>query len=162
MMETIFVLPICAIVFWACWKYIFKRILRKNKSINTIKARIAAHKIPDEAYFEMAGEEIKRGQLRQGLWLKAMALASGESQKAQAIYLKLRVETMRQEAADSIKAAMEKKHSKQAEDNSATTQKTADKAIISCPRCDGKLRVIANKNLQIKCAHCDNFFDMHT
>lgn len=157
-METIITLLIFAIIFWVCWKHFF----RKSESINLIKAKIAAHKIPDEAYFEMAGEEIKRGQIRQGLWLKAMALASGDSQKAQAIYLKLRVETMRQEAADSIKTAMKKEYSEQADANSTEAHTKPEKIIVICPKCDGKLRVIANKNLQIKCAHCNNIFDMHT
>lgn len=45
----------------------------------------------EEKLYEQVANEIKNGEIRDGLWLKAYAEASGEKPLAEAYYAKLRV-----------------------------------------------------------------------
>ena len=54
----------------------------------------------EEALFAAVGEELQSGQIRQGLWAKALAEEGYDEQRAKARYLKLRVRALRKEIAD--------------------------------------------------------------
>ena len=122
---------------------------------------MAAREIPDEAYFEMAGEEVARGTIRKGLWVQAMSESLGDEKKAGAIYIRLRVQAMRQETAAAIRQASDGNFS-------AGKFKSVDqvvpmtKIVISCPQCSGRLRVEASKHLDITCPHCRTEFRTQT
>ena len=45
----------------------------------------------DERYYDMVLEELKRGEKREGLWLKALTVADGDQTKAKTEYVRLRV-----------------------------------------------------------------------
>lgn len=62
--------------------------------------RIAADtRRAEEALYAMAAEEVANGDVKPGLWAKAFAESEGQEAKAQAAYLKLRVQQMRDELA---------------------------------------------------------------
>ena len=65
----------------------------------TIKARFAVSKLASEKLYEMAVEEIASGNIRTGLWAKAVAETGGDEAAANARYLKLRVDTMKAQVA---------------------------------------------------------------
>ena len=54
----------------------------------------------DEAYYAHAAAEIADGQVRPGLWAKALAETGYDDKLARARYLKLRVRTMKAEVAE--------------------------------------------------------------
>lgn len=144
--EVFFWLLILGVVLYAT-RNILKRWIGRSRSAKLIMGKMAANSIPDEAYFEMAGEELSRGAIRRGLWIKALSEAMGDERKANAIYLRLRVESMKREAVDQF-ATGETVH----------TEQTAPKAIIGCPSCHSKLRVDAGKLLDITCPRCSHHF----
>ena len=65
---------------------------------SSAKAKLAASKLAEEQLYAQAAEEVASGQIRQGLWAKALAEADGDETAANGRYLKLRVEIMRAEA----------------------------------------------------------------
>jgi hypothetical protein len=65
---------------------------------SSAKAKLAASKLAEEQLYAQAAEEVASGQIRQGLWAKALAEADGDETAAKGRYLKLRVEIMRAEA----------------------------------------------------------------
>ena len=64
---------------------------------SSAKARLAASKLAEEQLYAQAAEEVASGQIRQGLWAKAIAETGGDEAAAKAKYLKLRVEIMKAE-----------------------------------------------------------------
>jgi uncharacterized membrane protein YdbT with pleckstrin-like domain len=65
---------------------------------SSTKAKLAASKLAEEHLYELAAEEVASGQIRQGIWAKAIAETDGNDAAAKARYLKLRVEIMKAEA----------------------------------------------------------------
>ena len=65
---------------------------------SSAKAKLAASKLAEEQLYAQAAEEVASGQIRQGLWAKAIAETGGDEAAAKAQYLKLRVEIMKAEA----------------------------------------------------------------
>lgn len=160
-METFILIAFWAFIFWICWKWFLGDLVRKLSAAKTVQAHYAARQIPDEAYYEMAGEEVARGTLRKGLWMKALSEALGDEKKAGAIYIRLRVQAMRQEAAAAIRQASDRPFT----DNSfePVDQVVPErKTVISCPQCTGRLRVAASKHLDITCPHCRAVFRTQT
>ena len=64
---------------------------------SSAKAKLAASKLAEEQLYAQAAEEVASGQIRQGLWAKAIAETGGDEAAAKANYLKLRVEIMKAE-----------------------------------------------------------------
>lgn len=58
----------------------------------------AVHRLIEEQLYEQALAELDSGQLRSGLWAKALADSSGDEQKVRGLYLKYRVQAMKDEA----------------------------------------------------------------
>jgi Zn finger protein HypA/HybF involved in hydrogenase expression len=160
-METLFVIAFWLFIAWVCWKWFLGGWVDKLGAAKTVKAKLAARQIPDEAYYEMAGEEVARGAIRQGLWVQAMSEALGDEKKASAIYIRLRVQTMRQEAAASIRQAADRQYSGNKLDP-IDVEAPEKKIVISCPQCAGKLRVKADRHLDITCPHCRAEFRQKT
>ena len=65
---------------------------------SSAKAKLAASKLAEEQLYAQAAEEVASGQIRQGLWAKALAESDGDETAAKGRYLKLRVEIMRAQA----------------------------------------------------------------
>ena len=94
-MEALFIFGFWAFIFWVCWKWFLGGFVNGFSTTKTAKAKFAAHQIPDEAYYEMALKEVQNDNIRPGLWAKAWSDAGGEDTKAKALYLKLRVASMK-------------------------------------------------------------------
>lgn len=62
-----------------------------------IKAKGAAYRLTEEAMYAEASREIESGQRRDGLWAKAMSESDMDQGKAGARYIKLRVQSLRDE-----------------------------------------------------------------
>jgi hypothetical protein len=48
----------------------------------------------DERFYLRVAEELRQGQVRAGLWVKALALASGDNHAARSVYIRLRAEQL--------------------------------------------------------------------
>lgn len=160
-MEIVFLLAFWSFILWLCWKWFLGDWVGKLNTAKDVKAKLAARNIPDEAFFEMAGEEVARGTIRKGLWVKAMSEALGDEKVASSIYLRLRVQAMRGEAEAAIRRA-----SDQTIVNASSTivdQHVPDhKVILSCPHCAGRLRVAVNQYVDVTCPHCHAEFRTRT
>ena len=62
-----------------------------------IKAKGAAYRLTEEALYAEALREIESGQRRDGIWAKAMAESNMDHGKAGARYIKLRVQSLKDE-----------------------------------------------------------------
>lgn len=155
---TIIEIALWVIAAYVAWKLVIGRWLAGTNAFKTLRSRIDANKISDEAYYEMAGEEISRGKIRTGIWLKALSEAEGNESRAQAIYLKLRVDAMRQEFADAL-------HAKSGQDDSgaaSTDSAQPQKITVTCPTCGGLSRVKSGATLDVTCPHCRREFRVTT
>ena len=54
----------------------------------------------EEDLFQLAAEELESGQIRKGLWIKALTEVSGDERAAKANYIKLRVDQFKQIQSD--------------------------------------------------------------
>lgn len=63
-----------------------------------IRAHGAAYRLTEEALYAEALREVEAGIRRDGLWAKALVTAGGAEAEAKAIYIKLRVRSLRDEA----------------------------------------------------------------
>jgi hypothetical protein len=52
----------------------------------------------DELFYEQVAAEVVSGQLRPGLWAKAFSMAAGNEDVARAVYIRLRVDQLLEEA----------------------------------------------------------------
>ncbi|MGB5063969.1 MAG: hypothetical protein WBQ37_09425 [Candidatus Competibacter sp.] len=48
----------------------------------------------DEIYFEIVGQELRSGLLREGLWVKALSAAVGNENLARSLYIKMRAQQL--------------------------------------------------------------------
>ena len=74
--------------------------------LNSAKARLLEEKV-----YEQVVQELAQGFRRDGLWAKAMAEGNGSEEKAKSIYIKLRVQSIKDEMevnADIIKTEAER------------------------------------------------------
>lgn len=67
--------------------------------IDELKVRGATFRVTEEALYAEALREVEAGQRRDGLWAKALAECTMDVQRAQALYLKLRVQSLKDEVA---------------------------------------------------------------
>ena len=150
-MEVLVWLIVFAILLWAAWHWFLAAWLEKRGFLGYLRGRKAATRIPDEVYYEQAADEIRKGQILKGLWAKAWSEAEGNENKAQALYIKLRVAAMKDEVARKV-----------ADDPTPASTDAAGKIMIACPRCDGNLRLPADKVLDVRCPKCMNEFRVDT
>lgn len=146
-MDTLIVIALLTITFWACWHWFLRQWLETTGLLSKVKAKIAAQQIPDEAYYEQASKEIHNGNVREGLWAQAWAEAEGDKTKAQAIYIRLRAQSIKREVAS---------------DNGGQYQAASEKTIVPCPRCETKLRMPVGKLLDVRCSKCGHGFRVDT
>lgn len=62
-----------------------------------LKTTSAADRLIEEKLYEQVAQELKAGKKREGIWVKAMAKSGGELNKAEALYIDLRVQAIRDE-----------------------------------------------------------------
>jgi len=57
----------------------------------------AAARLQEEQLYEQIAQELESGERRDGLWVKALANAQGAEEKAQGLYIKYRVQSIKDE-----------------------------------------------------------------
>ena len=65
----------------------------KKLKLNSAKARLV-----EERLYEMVMDELETGNIRKGIWGKALAQSNGNDNQARSKYLELRVESLKDEA----------------------------------------------------------------
>ncbi|MFA0069826.1 hypothetical protein AB4344_18725 [Vibrio breoganii] len=55
-------------------------------------------RIIEEWVYELVADELDKGEIRKGLWTKARGLSDGDSNKCESIYIRLRAESIVDEA----------------------------------------------------------------
>lgn len=73
--------------------------------LDDIKASGAAYRLTEEALFGEVHREITAGVMRDGLWAKALSQCDMNNDRAKALYIKLRVQSLKDEAEVIMKAA---------------------------------------------------------
>ena len=68
-----------------------------SKLKDIYKQNSARSRLIEEKMYEFVSEEIKNGQKREGLWAKAMSISEGSLEKAKSEYIKLRVQSLKDE-----------------------------------------------------------------
>ena len=94
----------------------FKRDIRAQRFLSTAE---------EAMYFEQAAKEVAVGEIQAGLHAMALSKCEGDEVKANAMYLQLRVDMLRQEA------AVGEKIMEAAERQANEERKAADKENIS-------------------------------
>jgi hypothetical protein len=61
------------------------------------KTSTAIDRLLEEKLYEQVAQELKAGKKREGIWVKAMAKSGGDLNKAEALYIELRVQAIRDE-----------------------------------------------------------------
>lgn len=61
----------------------------------------------DDDYYRQVEQELKRGIFQEGLTTRAIAETNGDENKAKALYIKLRIESLRKEAIEETRKAKE-------------------------------------------------------
>ena len=89
------------------------------------RASRARSKLQEEELWAAAAEEVASGVIRPGLWAQALAESSGDEGAAKSRYLKLRFETMKDEAA-------------LAEEQSLTTKRNRERALRKVAKVSGR------------------------
>jgi hypothetical protein len=74
--------------------FILKGIMMfKRLRLNSAKSRLV-----EERLYEMVMDELETGNIRRGIWAKAVAKSNGNDNQARSKYLELRVESLKDEA----------------------------------------------------------------
>jgi len=61
------------------------------------KTSTAIDRLSEERLYEQVAQELKAGKKREGIWVKAMAKTGGDLNKAEALYIELRVQAIKDE-----------------------------------------------------------------
>ena len=92
-----------------------------------LKKLSVTHRQTEEALYSFVAQEMEDGIRHNGLWLKALERAGGDKEKQAAIYIKLRVQSLR----DEMNTLSSPFYSGQCPDN-------------TCPNCESHVRSEAN------------------
>ncbi len=63
-----------------------------------LKLNVAKSRLVEERLYEMVMDELESGNVRKGIWGKALAQSNGNDNQARSKYLELRVESLKDEA----------------------------------------------------------------
>ncbi len=61
------------------------------------KTSTAIDRLSEEKLYEQVAQELKAGKKREGIWVKAMAKTGGDLNKAESMYIELRVQAIKDE-----------------------------------------------------------------
>jgi hypothetical protein len=101
----------------------------------------------EDAFYEKIANEIRNGEVNQGLWLKATVESGGSEFHAKALYVKLRVKQLERELVES----QEYEARKQIELDAIKAQRKA-MGMVTCPKC--KSEVISQLIYVFMCPKC--------
>jgi len=63
------------------------------------KTSTAIDRLSEERLYEQVAQELKAGKRSEGVWIKAMAKSGGDLNKAESMYIELRVQSLKDELA---------------------------------------------------------------
>jgi len=86
-----------------------------------IKRNSAATRLLEEQLYEQVVCELMRGQRRNGLWAKSLANSDGQEEKAKALYIQYRVQSLKDEAELSREEGVEANSHNQEKNNISST-----------------------------------------
>ena len=66
--------------------------------LDKFKISTAIDRLSEERLYEQVAQELKAGKKREGIWVKAMAKSGGDLNKAEALYIEYRVQSLSDEA----------------------------------------------------------------
>lgn len=115
----------------------FKEMLYNLGFFDYLRGRHAVKSISEEAYYEQVHAELRQGMRREGLWMKAWSDSGGDRERAEALYIKYRVDAMKE---------------------AVKTKAVNDFEIIHCTGCNTKLRIPLGKRLDVRCPKCKHEF----
>lgn len=153
-MDALFLLVLFGVSLWACWHWFLHNWIKSSGLLGFVKGKLAASQIPDEKYFEQASREIRDGNLREGLWAQAWAEANGDKEKAQASYIRIRVDVLKCEAA--------RRFAEFASSDGSSGGVSLDTTVVPCSRCGAKLRMPSGRWLDVRCTKCGHEFRVDT
>jgi DNA-directed RNA polymerase subunit RPC12/RpoP len=145
-MDAVLIVAFWAFVAWVCWRLFLRNWVMSLPVTHAIRGRFFASRISDEAYYAQAAYEVQNKIISDGLWTKAWSDAHGDDVKAQALYIKYRVDDLRRQAADKFS-----EYAKEYKDD-------VGKTVIPCQQCGAKLRVAAGRYLEVRCPRCGASF----
>lgn len=61
------------------------------------KQKSAVNRIVEEQLYDIVAKEIKNGNIREGLWAKALAKSEGDQERANSLYIEYRVQSLKDE-----------------------------------------------------------------
>jgi hypothetical protein len=121
-----------------------------------LKRASATHRLLEEQLYKQVVQELAQGQRRDGLWGKALANSNGSKEKAEALYIQYRVQSIKDEIEiskaleeESVRQKEKKLVSKALEEKSVSESFTEDEIIkkIAQSYKDGQL-IICKKHLE--------------
>lgn len=71
---------------------------KECKLFESMRKRSAAGRLIEEQLYERVISELLRGEKRAGIWGKAIADSAGQEEKAEALYIKYRVQSLKDES----------------------------------------------------------------
>jgi len=80
--------------------------------IQKFTAKESKERLLEESMYEQAAAELARGEVRNGLWIKAASESDGDDTKTSNLYLKYRVQSLKDEIKISHSAASQEKLNK--------------------------------------------------
>lgn len=111
------------------------------------KTSTAIDRLSEEKLYEQVAQELKAGKKREGIWVKAMAKSGGDLNKAEALYIELRVQAIKDEAS-LAKAQNKLKEELEENQRSARNKKKLEeqnKLRLRKTRCTGRLENLGYK-----------------
>jgi len=96
-----------------------------------IQRNAAASRLLEEKLFEQVALELSEGKRRNGLWAKALANCDGNEKKAKSLYIRYRVQSIKDEA-EILEVVAEEKKMKIKTDPRIPTK---DPEYILCHKC---------------------------
>src|SRR6056297_2505536 len=134
----------------------------KSREQNMIFRKIgdsaAINRKSEENIYEIVIEEIKSGIRKEGLWAQALVKAEGSEKKAEAAYIALRAQALKDDVRlfESIRRKIEKQI---ARDEAKTSVKPGGSSrpvdpAWQCARCGGRVGVNYGSSTEIICERC--------
>lgn len=118
----------------------------------------AINRKAEECIYEAVIEEIKNGIRKEGLWAQALVKAQGSEQKAEAAYIALRAQAMKDDVRlfESFRQEMEKRVARSEADSSArrASRTRPEDASWQCAKCSGRVGINYGSSTEIICSKC--------
>jgi len=125
------------------------------------KTSTAIDRLSEEKLYEQVAQELKAGKKREGIWVKAMAKSDGDLNKAESMYIELRVQAIKDEAivnveledrakAIATKARIDKESSDRVTREKEKEEKEEDEIEAKIEKCEDCIEGIESKGYTVE------------